>query len=145
MTIHPYNAPETTLERTSSLPTARRIAWLILGLCILFVAGGALWLGVLYLVSFAELPSQYGAFARSISETQDISMLKQVCLSLTKIDEADLRSRRNWILWAPTLGFSLAVIAGTLSVWLLVTLKRIEKHLENAREYSEANGGETAD
>ena len=133
MTTNFYSAPVATLEHTPLVSTAQRVTWLILGLCLLFVIGGALWLGVLYISSFAALPSQYEALARSISETQDISIVKQVCISLTEIDEAELRARRNWVIWAPTLGLSLAIIAGTLSVWLLVTLKRIEKYLDGAR------------
>jgi Zn-dependent membrane protease YugP len=129
MTTLPYNTPETPLERKTPLPTARRIAWLILGACILFGAGGILWLGVIYILSFVELPSQYAAFARTISAAEDMAIIKQACLSLTRIDESELMARRNWVILAPALGLSLAAIAGALSVWLLIILKRIEKHL----------------
>jgi cytoskeletal protein RodZ len=129
MTIPLHETPIAAIELNAPLKSARRIGWLILGVCVVFVVAGALWLFVLYFASLVELPGAYASFAKSISESQDISVLKQACLSLTKLDEADRISRLNWIVWAPTLGLALAVICASLSAWLLVTIKRIEKHL----------------
>jgi len=133
MTTPLYEAAIAKTELNAPLQSARRIGWLILCMCVVFVVAGTLWLFVLYIASLVELPGAYASFAKSISESQDISVLKQVCLSLTKLDEADRISRRNWIVWAPALGLALAVICASLSVWLLVTIKRIEKHLTSQR------------
>lgn len=129
MTTPLYEAPIEKNELNAPLQSARRIGWLILCMCVVFVVAGALWLFVLYFANLVELPGAYASFAKSISESQDISVLKQVCLSLTKLDEADRIARRNWIVWAPALGLALAIICATLSAWLLIKIKRIEKHL----------------
>lgn len=88
---------------------------------------GVVWLGVLYVASLVQLPNIYAHLANSISEAQDIAVLKSVCLAATRLDEADRISRRNWIVVAPMLAFVLAVVVGSLSVWLLFAFRRIER------------------
>ena len=128
-----YAPPGSGLDLPAPLLTARRIGWLILSLCVVVAVGGVLWLAALYIASVVQLPDLYAHIAKSISETQDISVLKSACLLATRLDEADLLSRRNWIVIAPTLAFVLAVAVGALSVWLLLVLRRIERLIESNR------------
>lgn len=122
-----YVTPTKNLELPVSLPTVRRVCWLILALCVVVAICGVIWLGVLYMASLALLPDVYARLASSISEARDISVLKSACLTAMRLDEADWTSRRNWIVVAPTLAFILAVAVGSLSVWLLFALRRIER------------------
>lgn len=131
--MNPYEAPAAKLNVGISLHGVRRIAWIILGVCVLFVIGGAIWLGILYLMSLVQLPSTYSTMRELITQTEDVSMLKEACTTLTWLDEADVNARRNWIVMAPVLGTGLAVICASLSVWLLVAAKRIEKSFEKLK------------
>ena len=125
--MNPYVTPTKNLELPVSLLTARRICWSILVLCFVVAICGVVWLGVLYVASLVQLPNIYAHLANSISEAQDIAVLKSVCLAATRLDEADRISRRNWIVVAPMLAFVLAVVVGSLSVWLLFAFRRIER------------------
>lgn len=131
--MNPYIAPTKSMELPVSLSTVRRICWLILALCFVVAICGAIWLSVLYMASVVRLPDVYAHLTSSISETQDISVLKSACLTATRLDEADWTSRRNWIVVAPTLAFILAVAVGSLSVWLLFALRRIERFIGGLR------------
>jgi len=128
--MNPYEAPIANVQLGVPLQGVRRIAWIILGVCVLFLIAGGAWLRVLYLLSLAQLPDIYSGMRESISQTQDMSVLKDACLTLTRLDESDVNSRRKWIVWAPVLGTALAIICASLSVWLLITTKRIENSFE---------------
>ena len=133
MTTNAYSPPKAVVELAISLSSVRRLTWSMLGVSGIVLIGGLTWLGVLYLASLVELPGAFSSFVKSISEAQDISTVKSACLSLARLEEVDLSSRRSWILWAPTLAFSLAVAIGALATWSLRILTRIENQLQQTQ------------
>lgn len=128
-----HTTPHTHVDTQTPLTTARRICWLILVLCVVVAVGGLVWLGVLYVVSLAQLPDMYTCLSGKIAEAQDISVIKSACLKLAQLDESDLTSRRNWIVLAPTLALFLAVGVAVLAALQLRAIRKIERFISQAR------------
>lgn len=128
-----HTTPHTQIDTQTPLAAARRISWLIFALCVVVAVGGLVWLGVLYVVSIAQLPDMYAYLSGMIAEAQDISALKSACLKLAQLDESDLTSRRNWIVLAPTLALFLAVGVAILAALQLRAIRKIERLILQSR------------